>query len=70
MANTIQLRRGTSDVALSGGSATVANTGEPVVFLPSSGDQNFTLRKVVPQETLYGWVHLLLQTKPQVQLQS
>jgi len=45
MANTIQLRRGTSDVALSGGSATVANTGEPVVFLPDSGDQKFYIAK-------------------------
>ena len=46
MANTIQLRRGTSDVALSGeGSPTAANTGEPVVFLPSSGDQKFYIAK-------------------------
>ena len=45
MANTIQLRRGTSDVVTSGGSATAANTGEPVVFLPSSGDQKFYIAK-------------------------
>ena len=45
MANTIQLRRGTSDVVASGGSATSANVGEPVVFLPSSGDQKFYIAK-------------------------
>ena len=45
MANTIQLRRGNSDVVTSGGSATSANAGEPVVFLPDSGDQKFYIAK-------------------------
>jgi len=46
MANTIQLRRGTSDVNPVGhGSATAANIGEPVVFLPTSGDQKFYIAK-------------------------
>ena len=45
MANTIQLRRGNSDIVESGGSATAANIGEPVVFLPDSGDQKFYIAK-------------------------
>ena len=45
MANTIQLRRGTSDVVVSGGGETAVNTGEPLVYLPSSGDQKLYIAK-------------------------